>query len=158
MIAAFDLRPLPGEGGFFRETHRSKLDVDHPDLGRRPSSTAIYYLLTSETYSALHRLKQDEVYHFYDGDPVELVEFDEAAARLTTVRLGSPGLTGHQCQHVVAAGRWQGSRLVAGGSWALMGTTVSPAFSFADCQLASPALLDAFPQHRDRLSRLLPAK
>ncbi|MDZ4834346.1 MAG: cupin domain-containing protein [Candidatus Melainabacteria bacterium] len=100
----------------------------------RSFSTTIYYLLTPDSFSAMHRLKGDEVYHFYLGDPVEMLNLD-SDGKSTTVRLGHDIAGGALLQHVVANGVWQGSRLVEGGKFALMGTTMSPGFSFADYEL-----------------------
>ncbi len=117
IIRVLDLQPLPGEGGYYRETYRSA------------ASTAIYYLLTPESHSRLHRLPGDEVYHFYRGDPVELLLlFADDCGEL--VRLGPDLVAGQRPQVVVPAGVWQGSRLVPGGRWALLGTTMAPPFEF----------------------------
>lgn len=114
VIARLGLVPLPGEGGFFRETYRSA------------TKTAIYYLLTPTRHSRLHRLPGDEIYHFYLGDPVELLLLRPVGSGEVVV-LGAD-LT---MQVVVPGGVWQGSRLVPGGRWALLGTTMSPGFEFA---------------------------
>jgi hypothetical protein len=115
IIETLGLAPLPIEGGFFKETYRSD------------RSTAIYYLLTPSTCSLLHRLTGDEVYHFYLGDPVEMLELFDGGRSARTV-LGSSLEAGEAVQHVVRAGAWQGSRLVEGGRFALMGTTMAPPF------------------------------
>lgn len=134
------LQPLPAEGGYFAETYRSELQVPATALpstfGGVPRSlaTAIFYLLTPETFSAIHRLRADELYHFYLGDPVELLELRPDGSAATTI-LGQNIAAGMSLQHLVRAGVWQGSRLVKGGAWALLGTTMSPGFDFADFQL-----------------------
>lgn len=138
LIERLGLVPLHGEGGHYRETWRAAEGVDPAALparydGGRPFGTAILYLLTDapDSFSALHRLPTDEVYHFYLGDPVELLELDPAgAARVVT--LGGRLRDGQRVQHVVARGVWQGSRLAPGGRWALLGTTMAPGFDFAD--------------------------
>jgi len=114
VIARLGLMPLPGEGGFFRETYRSA------------TKTAIYYLLTPDSHSRLHRLPGDEIYHFYLGDPVELLLLRPGGGGEVVV-LG----TDLTMQVVAPGGAWQGSRLVPGGRWALLGTTMSPGFEFA---------------------------
>ncbi len=97
----------------------------------RPFGTAIYYLLAPETFSAMHRLKSDEIFHFYLGDPVEMLQLlPDGTGR--TLLLGPDLLSGMQPQVVVPAGIWQGTRLLKGGRFALLGTTVSPGFEFAD--------------------------
>lgn len=139
------LQPLPGEGGFYAETYRAALRLGADALpsgysGERAAATAIYYLLTPETFSALHRLPGDEVYHFYLGDPIDLVEL-HPDGRASVTRLGPDLRAGHQLQHVVSGGVWQGSRLADGGAWALLGTTMAPGFDFADFEPADAAAL-----------------
>jgi|AGTN01.2.fsa_nt_gi Uncharacterized conserved protein len=94
-------------------------------------STAMYYLLTSDSFSAMHRLKADEVYHFYLGDAIEMLNLNPDGSE-QVIRLGSDIIGGALVQHTVAAGVWQGSKLVDGGKFALLGTTVSPGFEFSD--------------------------
>jgi len=115
----FKLQPLQPEGGYFAETYRS------------PLSTAIYYMLTPDTFSAMHRLKGDEIYHFYLGDPVEMLMLkpDGSAEALL---LGQKVTAAMRVQHVVPGGTWQGSRLAPGGKFALMGTTMAPGFDPKD--------------------------
>ena len=99
--------------------------------GSRSIGTAIYYLITPSDFSALHRLPGTEVFHFYCGDPVvQLQLLPDGSSQ--TVYLGSRFVSGQRPQVVVRGHVWQGSRLVPGGSWALMGTTMSPGFDFAD--------------------------
>ena len=119
MIDALGLEAHPLEGGFFRETFRD------------PSSTAIYYLLTPETFSEMHRLPGAEVFHHYLGDPVSMLQIDEAG-RGRTLRIGRDLAAGMRPQVVVPGGTWQGSRLEAGGRLALLGCTVAPGFDYAD--------------------------
>ncbi|GIW79322.1 MAG: cupin [Gemmatales bacterium] len=130
-----NLKPLPLEGGYYRETYRSADVLAAGTLERfakaKAVCTAIYYLLTPETFSALHRLPTDEVYHFYLGDAVELVQL-LPDGKLETVTLGPDLANGQQVQAVVPRGVWQGSRLRAGGRFALMGTTMAPGFDFDD--------------------------
>lgn len=150
VIDRLGLVPLPGEGGFYRETFRSAGVLPPSALparytsGERRWGTAIYYLLTPETYSALHRLQSDEMYHFYAGDPVEMLTVDgDLTAR--EVVLSNRLIGNEQCQWLVPAGVWQGSRLSKGGAWALLGTTVVPGFEFADWALASAGEIAAWP-------------
>jgi predicted cupin superfamily sugar epimerase len=156
VIGALGLVPLPGEGGYYRQTYRAAETVETP-FGFRPAGTAIYYLLTPDTYSALHRLRQDEVFHFYCGGSLEGILLPPGGG-LTRVTLGPGRAAGETLQYVVPAGVWQGWRLAAGGKWGLVGTTVAPGFEFADMELATRTLLDAHPEHREALEGLLPKR
>jgi hypothetical protein len=149
VIRLLRLQPLPGEGGWFREIYRRP----SPDAARG-FGTVIHYLLTAATFSALHVLDADEIYHFLAGDALELTTVNELD-ELTTTRLGADLGGGDVPQFVVPAGVWQGSRVAAGGAWSLVGTTVVPAFEFSGCRLAMPADLDRWPMHRSRLQSLL---
>ncbi len=143
LIARLGLEALPGEGGWFRRTWASPTELEPG----RPAGSAIYFLLTPEPegFSALHRLESDEVYHFYAGDPVELHRIDEEG-RDRPVRLGQDILGGEEVQAIVPAGILQGSRLVKGGEWALLGTTMAPAFVPREFSLPSRAeLLGLYP-------------
>jgi predicted cupin superfamily sugar epimerase len=130
------LQPLPVEGGYFAEAYRSKDVVPKEALpacypGERSISTAIYYMLTPDTFSAMHRLRGDEVYHFYLGDPVEMLQLKPNGTG-EAVLLGQNIASGMRLQHVVPGGTWQGSRLAPGGKFALMGTTMAPGFDPQD--------------------------
>ena len=143
LIRMLSLTPLPHEGGYFRETYRSRLRLPASTLpegipGERDASTAIYYLLTQTSFSALHRLRSDEVFHFYLGDPVEMLQL-WPDGRTDIVMLGTDVAAGMTPQCVVPAGVWQGSRLVAGGECALLGATTAPGFDFADFELGDRA-------------------
>ncbi len=143
LIDALDLRPLEFEGGYYRETYRSD------------ASTAIYYLLTIETFSAMHRISGDEVFHFYAGDPVEMLQLHPDGGH-SLVIIGNNIQAGQQPQVVVTAGTWQGCRVMAGGGWALLGTTVAPPFDPADFELGDrDALVSAYPDCADAISRLV---
>lgn len=155
IIAKLGLIPLPGEGGYYRETYRSPLSVPIGAGKTRPASTCIYYLLTPQTYSALHRLQFDEIYHFYLGDPILMTLFDESAPP-RTIQLGSGFANASVPQMVVPAHTWQGSRLAPGGKWGLVGCTLGPGFDFADCELATERWLERFPTHAEELGPLLP--
>jgi predicted cupin superfamily sugar epimerase len=154
IIRRLQLVPHPAEGGFYRETYRSSAAFEPGALftGRRSVGTAIYFLLTAETFSAMHRLPGDEVYHFYLGDPVELLELHPDGRSGMTV-LGAD-LTSMTVQHVVRGGAWQGSRLASGGAWALLGTTMAPGFDFADYEAGTAPLADRYPVHADRIHEL----
>lgn len=141
------LEPLAGEGGLFAEAYRSAHALPKEVLskcysGARPLSSAIYYMLTPETFSAMHRLKGDEIYHFYLGDPVEMLQLKpdgSAEASLIGQDIGA----GMHVQQIVRGGTWQGSRLAPGGKFALMGTTMAPGFDPADFELGKRAELSS---------------
>ncbi len=136
------LEPLPVEGGWWAETHRSRW------------STAIYYMLTPETFSAMHRLASDEVYHFYLGDPVDMLLLGPGGGG-ERVTLGADLQAGQRPQVVVPAGTWQGSRLTDGGRLALLGTTMAPGFEAETLEMAQrDALCRDFPGHRDLVEKL----
>lgn len=153
LIAFLRLKPLPGEGGWYRETYRSALQLP---ASARAVGTAIFYLLRPDTCSALHRLPTDEVFHFYLGDPVEMLQLGpspEEGGRIIT--LGPDILAGQQVQTVVPAGVWQGSQLREGGRFALMGTTMAPGFDFADYEAGDPAeLARQYPDYAALIRRL----
>ena len=157
IIALLKLHPLIGEGGLYAETYRSTGQIPAGALpAPRSYSTAIYYLLTAEadSFSALHRLSGDEIYHFYLGDPVEmLLLYPDRTAQ--AVVLGQDLLAGQQVQWVVPAGVWQGSRLASGGAYALLGTTMSPGFDLADFEPGErSALCAAYPNETEKITRL----
>jgi hypothetical protein len=147
------LEPHPREGGCFRQTYIAAERVELP-RGSRSVGTAIYYLLESENFSEMHCLASDEVFHFYLGDPVEMLQlFPDGSSALFTL---GPDLTaGHHVQFVVPAGVWQGARLIGGGKVALLGCTVTPGFDYADYQSGSYAELAAeWPKEAERIKIL----
>ena len=125
-----NLQPHPKEGGFFAETYRCNQPCQTL-AGERSLATAIYYLLTPESFSEMHRLPGDEMFHFYLGDPVEMLQLYEDGTSEVIV-LGADITSGMKLQHVVPGGVWQGSQLRAGGRFALLGTTMSPGFAYED--------------------------
>jgi predicted cupin superfamily sugar epimerase len=126
------------EGGYFAETYRSKEMITDPHRGQRSYSTAIYYMLTSDSFSEIHRLAVDEVFHFYRGDPVEMLHLypDGSGKRLL---LGNEPEKGMHPQVLIPSGVWQGARLLPGGTFGftLMGTTMAPGFEYSDYQAGS---------------------
>jgi predicted cupin superfamily sugar epimerase len=148
------LEPLPQEGGFFRETYRSAMRMQSASGDERAASTAIYFLLTPGIFSALHRLPGDEVFHFYLGDPVEMLQL-LADGTSRTVTIGTDVARGMRPQVVVPGGMWQGCRLRENGRFALMGTTMSPGFDPHDFETgARAALIAAYPSERNRIIAL----
>ncbi|MCH8876445.1 MAG: cupin domain-containing protein [Chloroflexi bacterium] len=138
IIGVLKLRPLPVEGGLYRQTYVASEEIGAEALairyGRTKSlCTAIYYLLTDQpqSFSALHRLPTDEVYHFYLGDPVEMLLL-HPEGRSEVIVLGQDLLAGQFVQHVVPAGVWMGSRVFEGGQFALLGTTMAPGYDDLD--------------------------
>jgi uncharacterized protein len=136
IIEILDLKPLSMEGGFYKETYRSNELILKENLpsryqGSRSFSTAIYYLLTPESYSALHKLPTDEIFHFYMGDPVEMLQlYEDGTGKVITI--GNNIDKGYYPQIIVPRNTWQGSKLIEGGEFALLGTTMSPSFEFED--------------------------
>lgn len=162
IITLLNLQPHPEEGGFYRETHRDEvilpghaLPQDRHGGGHRRASTAIYFLLTAETMSAMHRVASDEIFHHYAGDPVEQLRlFPDGRHEVVTI--GAALLAGHRPQVLVPAGVWQGARLHAGGRWALMGCTVAPGFEFEDYEHGDRATLAAgWPAAADMIAALV---
>lgn len=139
LIRMLDLSPLPWEGGYYRETWRSDVEVPETALGSaysgaRNAGTAIYYMLTPDTVSRLHRLPSPETFHFYLGDPVEMLLLD-AVDGVRTVTYGQDLINGELLQFTVPGMVWMGARLLPGRmekGFGLMGTTVAPGFDFAD--------------------------
>lgn len=150
LIERLDLKPLPLEGGYFRETYRS----DRKISDTKNLSTCIYFLLTDETFSAFHRLPSDEIWHFYAGDPVNLYVVNEDG-QLKVSRLAAEINQESAPQAVVHAGSWQAAMLADGGRFALLGCTVAPAFDFEDYEHGRrDVLIEAFPQYRDEIMKL----
>lgn len=156
LIRMLDLRPLGFEGGYYRETHRSAQMTRTGEGISRSLQTAIYYLLAPDSRSLLHRLRSDEMYHFYDGDPVELTLLHPRGA-WEVITLGRDLAAGHVPQLLVPGGVWQGGVLRAGGRFALMGTTMSPGFDRDDFELGRyEALARDYPDVAETIRRLTP--
>lgn len=138
------LVPHPREGGCYIRTYESGelISFSPRYSGPRHTGTAIYYLLEPHTFSEMHRLRSDEVFHFYAGDAVEMLQLRVDGSG-TVVRIGNNFAGGERPQVVVPRGVWQGSRLVPGGKWALLGCTVSPGFDFDDYEAGGRAELSA---------------
>jgi uncharacterized protein len=147
------LEPHPVEGGWFRRTYTSAGNVELP-RGVRAQGTAIYYLLEAGAFSEMHVLASDEIFHFYLGDPVEMLQLYEDG-RSALLTLGGDLRAGQNVQLVVPAAVWQGTRLVDGGKLALLGCTVTPGFDFADYRGGSYAELAAkWPAEAERIRKL----
>ena len=159
MMTADEIKALlglelhPVEGGFFRRTYTSNSKVELA-RGVRAAGTAIYYLLEPGTFSEMHVLASDEMFHFYLGDPVEMLQlYPDGRSALFT--LGPNLMAGEHVQLVVPAGAWQGTRLKGEGKLALLGCTVKPGFDFADYRTGSYAVLSAqWPAEAERIRQL----
>ncbi|HVN55309.1 MAG TPA: cupin domain-containing protein [Anaerolineaceae bacterium] len=138
LIVHFGLEPLAVEGGYYTRTYRSPETIPASGLPARyrephPLGGAILYLLTADadSFSALHALPTDEIYHFYLGDPVEMLLLHPGGASQRVI-LGQEIFAGQQVQFRAPAGAWQGSRLKRGGWFALLGTTMAPGYIDSD--------------------------
>lgn len=163
LIDVLGLEPLPEEGGFYREVYRARPKVtDHnPEASgsgatTRSLATHIYYLLAGDQVSLMHRVMSDELFHHYDGDPVEQLQLSQNGEG-RVVRLGANFDADEQPYSLVPGGVWQGARLADGGCWALMGCSVVPGFEWGDFQLANRATLtEAFPEWGPLIETLTP--
>jgi predicted cupin superfamily sugar epimerase len=161
IIELLGLEPLPHEGGLFRQTYRAAENIPAQALpprygAPRRFATAIYYLLTDDpdSFSALHRLKTDEIYHFYLGGPAEMLLLHPGGGAARIV-LGPDLAAGQQVQFVVPAGVWQGSRLRPGGRYALLGTTMAPGYEQEDFELGDrESLLSEYPNQAELIRSL----
>lgn len=171
-IEKLRLEPHP-EGGYFRQTYKSELRISPEELphtgrfgGTRAASTAIYFLLERENFSAFHRLRSDEMWHFYIGSPLAVHVIDPAGD-YSSILLGSNAEAGQVFQAVVRAGCWFGSETAQSsrvavegpgeghGSYALVACTVAPGFEFEDFELARRGELERkYPEHRGIIRRL----
>ncbi len=147
------------EGGYYCETYRTDEFIPESALpdrfdGPRDVATLIYFLLPADAFSALHRIRQDEVWHFYAGSPITLHQIAPDGT-YTTQTLGRAVTEGQKLHAIVPAGTWFGATVEAGDGYGLAGCTTAPAFEFADFELADrAALAEAFPQHRAVIERL----
>lgn len=147
------------EGGFYKETYRSsgiiaKGSTTEDFDGDRNYSTGIFFLLTSDTFSAFHRIKQDEMWHFYEGSPITVHMIDELGS-YSFQRLGTDLNGGELPQFIVSKDTWFASEVEDPNSYCLAGCTVSPGFDFADFELAErKELINIFPEFKDVIHRL----
>ncbi|MEI2772808.1 MAG: cupin domain-containing protein [Candidatus Competibacter sp.] len=146
-IAYLQLEPHP-EGGYFRRSYTAELTLALPDrAGPRPVATAIYYLLKSGQRSRLHRLKSDELWHFYTGSPLTVHVLD-SEGRYVARRLGADPTADQRFQLAIHAGCWFGATVDDPAGFSLVGCTVAPGFDFADFELANrSALVRQYPHH-----------
>lgn len=157
LVSTYDLEPHP-EGGFYKETYRAAKVIANEALpshaGARNYSTGIYYLLPAGSHSKLHRIQSDEMWHFYLGDPMTIVQISPEGA-VETVLLGHDVQAGHKVQHVVPAGYWFGAYPNEGSEYAFVGCTVAPGFDFADFEFGHrDEMLQQYPHAQDIIERL----
>ena len=159
IIKFFGMKPLTDEGGYYVETYRALEKIAPAALPARYTSernfaTAILYLLTPDTLSNLHRLADDEIYHFYLGSPVTMLQLHPDGSS-EVITLGQDILNGQCVQTVVPQSTWQGCFLNEGGGFALMGCTVTPGFEFNDFEPGRrEELLEQYPNRRDLILKL----
>ena len=159
IIEFFRMRPLEKEGGYYVETYRATEKITPLGLpvrytGERAFATAILYLLTPDTVSRLHKLTSDEVWHFYLGDSVTMLQLHPDGSS-EVIDLGPDVTKGHQVQVTVPKDTWQGAFLKHKGKFALMGTTTAPGFEFDDFELGRlEELLDQYPSRRNLILKL----
>jgi len=158
IIASLELLPHP-EGGYYREYYRSEGRIPQGSMsvaytGDRNYATSIYFLLTSAAFSAFHRIKQDEIWHFYKGSPL-IIHMISETGRYSKVILNNMFQEGEHLQYVVKGGVWFAAEVIDPDSYTLVGCTVAPGFDFDDFELPSQnQLLEKFPQHQKLINRL----
>lgn len=158
IIKSLNLLPHP-EGGYYKETYRSQESIAQSALpdkfnSERNYCTGIYFLLTSDNFSAFHRIKQDEMWHFYEGSALYVHIIDEAG-KYSRVEVGMDLDNGQQPQFVVPAGSWFASSVKNKNSYSLVGCTVAPGFEFDDFELAKrDQLIKEYPAHEKQITLL----
>jgi len=159
IIKHYNMQPLPEEGGYYVETYRADENIHHSALperydGHRDHSTSILYLITPDSFSKMHSVKSDEIFHFYLGDPVEMLKLNPDGT--SEVIVMSPDIKAHHHQQVaVKNGIWQGTKLVEGGKYALLGCTVSPGFEFTDFETGTrQELIKSHPDQKKLITEL----
>lgn len=158
IISKLQLEPHP-EGGYFKETYRSNGSISQDNLsadftGSRNYSTCIYFLLTSDTFSAFHRINQDEIWHYYKGTSLKL-HMISTDGSYTYACIGNNLDKGEIPQFVVPAKYWFAAEVIDNNSYSLLGCTVFPGFDFRDFELTKRnVLLEKFPQHSEIIQKL----
>jgi len=147
------------EGGYYKETYRSKETIRASELnekyvGDRHHSTGIYFLLTSDKFSAFHKVNQDEMWHFYKGAPIKLHTLTQEGD-YSFVMIGNDFSKGEIPQHVVIGGNWFAAEVLEENAYSLVGCTVSPGFDFADFVLPKRnELINEFPRRSEIITKL----
>ena len=158
IINKLNLKPHP-EGGYFTETYRSVGEIKKESLdisydGNRNFSTCIYFLLTSNKFSAFHKIKQDEIWHFYDGSPIKIYVISKEG-RLSCQIIGRDFSKGEVPQFIVSGGSWFAAEVLNENDYSLVGCTVSPGFDFNDFELKSrEELISLFPRLEEVITKL----
>ncbi|MFC1492498.1 cupin domain-containing protein [candidate division KSB1 bacterium] len=159
IIELLDLKPLPEEGGYYREMYRSDEALKKEHLpprytGEKAFGTAIYYLLAPGIFSGMHRILSDEIFHFYLGDPVTMLQLHPGGSS-ELITIGQDIENGQRPQVTVPRNTWQGAFLNEGGRFALMGTSVAPAFDFSDFETGSRVtLIEKYPDRKELIIKL----
>lgn len=142
------------EGGYFKETYRSTEMVINRNGQKRSASTGIYFLITSENFSAFHKIESDEMWHYYAGSPLSVYMIDDSG-KLDILKVGPNIEKGEQLQAVVPAGCWFASRVDESNTYSLVGCTVAPGFDFEDFVLAKrEELIAQHPEHQEIITSL----
>ncbi len=147
------------EGGYFKEVYRSNEIIQAEHLPNRYTSarnlsTSIYFLLEGEQVSKFHRLKSDEIWHFYDGSPIKIFTLS-SDGNLEERILGKNLETNEAPQIVIEKGNWFGAKVKGKNSFTLIGCTVSPGFDFEDFELADKnELIKKYPAHKKIIDEL----
>jgi len=151
LIKRFNLIPLEPEGGYINRFYQSKETVSL-DRGERKCGDSIIYLITKEQFSGLHRLLCDEYWHFYAGDPVTQIIFNQK--EVIERELGNTDFSNHSPQALVPANYWQSTKLKPGGKWALLGTNTFPAYEDADFEMGKvDSLLTKYTQYSSQITK-----
>jgi uncharacterized protein len=158
IIKKLKLIPHP-EGGYFRETYRSAGEIKQKSLdkkykGKRNFSTCIYFLLTSNDFSAFHKVTQDEIWHYYDGSPLYL-HMISPEGKYSKINIGNNIEKGQVPQFVVPGGHWFAAAVIKKNSYSLVGCTVAPGFDFNDFELGDRRkLIKKFPEYKKIIADL----
>ncbi|MDP2038984.1 MAG: cupin domain-containing protein [Ignavibacteria bacterium] len=151
------LQPHP-EGGYFKEVYRAEDKIEMVALPKRFSGdrnvcTSIYFILAGNDKSHFHKIKSDEIWHFYSGSVLFLHQID-INGNYSRIKIGNDIVAGETPQAIIPHGNWFAAEVEDKNSFALVGCTVSPGFDFADFELAKQKdLCGKFPQHSDLIKR-----
>jgi uncharacterized protein len=164
IIEQYKLQPNTAEGGYFAATYTSALEIPGKDLpgfkpidGKRPICGAIYYFIDPDTFSAMHNVTGDMLYHFYSGDPVEMLLLypDDYPTRSEVCVFSNDLSSGANPMKLIPGGTWLGSRLLPGGNYAFMGVSMAPGFNPADYTIAKRAdLIRQYPEEAELITEL----